>query len=1529
MMKKTGIVIFAAALFLSACQNPYMVHNLERPVYLTGIEVRSDILAADEPSHPLDQVFQSGHTQYTVTVPYNAEQVVINGFPDEGAALAGDRLRNFDLGQDEITFTLTVLKAHRQSTVYTVKVRRGLPEAVLAGLELYIGDQDPDDTDSYEHDNYIVHFNSYVGIYEVTVPAYTNHLLLTARSLTGEGNRIDGIAYEFKDWEGKTIGADGRTAAPGYRREKDATTVNKGPLPDWYPDQSIPWGDLHIYRGKADYLNPAAPDNDMWFGAGTVTTGDPDPRGKGKVAEITVTASAPGRLNDKVYTIKLQREAGAAFLEGLEIIRITGAGAGSNGDLPKTNGTGTADVIGVDGPNRLVGNFARTIYRYDAALPEDANGVRVNPIPDHHVTNATTVKYKYIPYFFDEGGTRYYIDHLGDHYVHPNQDPPLEPPYYDLSPLSFNIPYVYQTSGPIDLYFDVNDPNFPTAGMNRYVRMEVVIVVEAAAGDFATKIYRVTVRRQKDNAVLNGITVEPHAGVYPGDGNVLGSFNPKVTAYTVNVDAGRTFARIKLDNGVGAISGSANRVIKIISPSQTFTFRKAGGVWVNEFLTSFGSEPWADVELKSRNTTVQIQVTDVPNFSSGEYVLYILSKNSYDIILPLDADSDNDGQVRAVFASGTNAGLNAQYVLPGEGVYLSVNANLGYYIDETKTGWYQVNEDGSLIKDGMNNPVPAPAGQGHYYRRGVYCSAATLAMDSGITQIAETGAAAKSKARTYRFDMPEENVRFRVMYKPTTNAVNATAYVASGARRGGGYGGGDDGRTGKSWGTASNDLQAVINSWSESNRFEAIWVLEGTYIPPEPETYNQPPYIPPDAAPWAGDLNNPFRPGDGPSNYNVTGMNVSSVASKADIGFVLRDRIKIIGGFKETDNDPVTRFTSDAQRDAAAANTVLSGEFPDGTNAHHVVIAAGIAAVTLDTLTISGGIGPETDGANVIVNGSPLYRTRGGGLYNINSSITLDNVVISGNKSTRGGGMYTVSSGGMAISELTNVRFENNTSLESGGGMYNEAASHTNNLHLKDCLFNENKSVDMGGGLYNGDSGGFCNPFVENTRFNSNSAKTGGGIYTSGGSGMSQDDPYLYFLFCSVTDNWTSGNGSGIFNASKARFFDLTVSGNVSKGGSGIGIYNSGSIQITNAAIKNNIDNGATQGGGLYNAGSAVLSNVTITENSADSGGAIYNAGRLTLANGIIKQNTATGSGGGIVNYGNEGTGTTNAAAVTAVLVNVSLTENAAASGGGIYNHYDGSDMNNKLMAGSVNLLLNNALIAENSGGGIYNRYGYYSGRGINLTLNNTTIAGNDGDGVKSVKGGPGQGYPYETVEGVEEPAQNKRAFPVYIRFRNSVVYGNSGDASVWDAGGFGGFTAGNLPGDRETYEYSLLQGKDSLPGNGNLDSSAVTPPVLTGTYRPGSALVNNGSAALYPSGPAALLDQLFWNIGGNDNGIYDLVTGIPVFTGGVTMTNPHINYFLGYDNSFNVGDLRDNGGHEGPKTKTRPGSLDIGAYEQ
>src|SRR3569623_1034871 len=255
----------------------------------------------------------------------------------------------------------------------------------------------------------------------------------------------------------------------------------------------------------------------------------------------------------------------------------------------------------------------------------------------------------------------------------------------------------------------------------------------------------------------------------------------------------------------------------------------------------------------------------------------------------------------------------------------------------------------------------------------------------------------------------------------------------------------------------------------------------------------------------------------------------------------------------------------------------------------------------------------------------------------------------------------------------------------------------------------------------------------------------GGGIYLASGT--------LTLNNVAVTNNTAAnphgvtdgGNGGGIYNTTVGTLIisNSIINGNVSdtnqKGIGGGGIFNAGALRIEDSTIDSNqATNSASAGGGGIqhqggtgqdpNVAKVIITNTTISRNSAVVGGGIRNLfGTVNIEGGTISNNTGTTSGGGIENSGgglivghitirdnhanNTGGGIANFAALDlahSLVYNNDVSVNGIGQGGGIYNSGQGA----------LNLL--NTTVTNNTGlegGGIYNH------RAINIT--NSTIYNN------------------------------------------------------------------------------------------------------------------------------------------------------------------------------------------------------------
>jgi hypothetical protein len=154
-------------------------------------------------------------------------------------------------------------------------------------------------------------------------------------------------------------------------------------------------------------------------------------------------------------------------------------------------------------------------------------------------------------------------------------------------------------------------------------------------------------------------------------------------------------------------------------------------------------------------------------------------------------------------------------------------------------------------------------------------------------------------------------------------------------------------------------------------------------------------------------------------------------------------------------------------------------------------------------------------------------------------------------------------------------------------------------------------------------------------------------------------------------------------------------------------------------------------GGGVFNGGTLMLVNSTVSENAAFSGGGIWNSVALTLVGSAMSGNTAGDGGGGIFNApggeltmtnstvsgnaGGNGGGIKNGVNGEMTISNSTVSGNAAGDGGGVYN-----DLGRLEIAGST--VWGNS--AERAGGGIFNNFGG------ELTITKSIVLENAADGT-------------------------------------------------------------------------------------------------------------------------------------------------------------------------------------------------------
>ncbi len=165
-------------------------------------------------------------------------------------------------------------------------------------------------------------------------------------------------------------------------------------------------------------------------------------------------------------------------------------------------------------------------------------------------------------------------------------------------------------------------------------------------------------------------------------------------------------------------------------------------------------------------------------------------------------------------------------------------------------------------------------------------------------------------------------------------------------------------------------------------------------------------------------------------------------------------------------------------------------------------------------------------------------------------------------------------------------------------------------------------------------------------------------------------------------------------------------------------------LNISNATLNGNSATGG--GGGIYNEGTIIQTNVTLSGNTAVIGGGIENHASATLTGGSLNGNSALYGGGGLYNAQN-GSGTLNGVTISGNTV--SDTFNSPTYGGGIENYAGLSLIDSTVTGNSVS----NSQ-AYGFGGGLYNNE--YSP--TVSTITGSTISGNtagNGGGILNVAG--------------------------------------------------------------------------------------------------------------------------------------------------------------------------------------------------
>ncbi|MGJ8642878.1 MAG: beta strand repeat-containing protein [Luteolibacter sp.] len=382
---------------------------------------------------------------------------------------------------------------------------------------------------------------------------------------------------------------------------------------------------------------------------------------------------------------------------------------------------------------------------------------------------------------------------------------------------------------------------------------------------------------------------------------------------------------------------------------------------------------------------------------------------------------------------------------------------------------------------------------------------------------------------------------------------------------------------------------------------------------------------------------------------------------------------------------------------AIDASALPDGITIDANNTSRVINITSGSVVTLDTLTITGG------------NATGSF---GGGIYVLNSSLTLQNSTITGNSTDVGGGLYSHTNLSGQTTTLISCTITNNTATFAGGGIYN----NTGKTSLTHCTITGNTAP-----AGKGSGGGSVGDTLTETE-----------VFATIISGNTNSD--IDFVVA-ATNSFTSndanligtGNATGDFNQPKDQV-GITNPQLATLGDYGGPTQTMPPLSVSSPAVDAAITIAGSPStdqrdlprifGSLPDIGAAELQYFIVTT-IADSGA------------GSLRDTITSASPSAIINFDPSLSGLTITLGGTQLLVNKDLTIDASALANGITIDAAGSSRVFEISSGStvsmdsLTLTGGNATGASpaNSGGAIYSDH-------ATLSLTACTLSGNSASGI-------------------------------------------------------------------------------------------------------------------------------------------------------------------------------------------------------
>ena len=279
--------------------------------------------------------------------------------------------------------------------------------------------------------------------------------------------------------------------------------------------------------------------------------------------------------------------------------------------------------------------------------------------------------------------------------------------------------------------------------------------------------------------------------------------------------------------------------------------------------------------------------------------------------------------------------------------------------------------------------------------------------------------------------------------------------------------------------------------------------------------------------------------------------------------------------------------------------STITGNHADGPNSNYLgggsYIGGGIAYLSDSTI-------------------SNNYAYSGGGIYSVNASVEMHNVVISKNVASHiGGGMVANSN---SVTDIYDSLITGNTSDSTAGGLYNRSSSV---MRIIRSVVSDNTSYNSyAGGVYDG---GDLLLVVDSTITHN---------YGQEGAGLASEGSLVIVMNSTLSDNHATDQGGAIsIFGPDFYLINSTVSGNTAPNSGGGVLLGSSTNYIINSTITGNT--AGTNGGGIIASSTTYLNNSIVAGNTAtglgndlfDSSGTNVSGSNNIFTTGGVANNTS------------------------------------------------------------------------------------------------------------------------------------------------------------------------------------------------------------------------------------------------------------------------------------------------------------------